>query len=117
MDIGIYPWVLQQLQDAGRVVHIDTNPHDLLVEEYPSEVRFVLELLLRNDPPDMQDALSDRSLPEYAIETLGRVGNQNTAEMLRRYLDHDVLGPVAVKAIDRLEHGSTVSNSAQSPPV
>jgi hypothetical protein len=64
----------------------------------------------------MEDVLSEPSLPVYVIETLGRVGDQNTAEMLRRYLDHDELGPVAVKAINRLEHGPTVSSSAQNSP-
>jgi hypothetical protein len=113
---GEVPHILQELQDAGEVLHIRLNPHDVLIEKCPSEVRLVLELLLHNDPPDMEDVLSEPSLPVYVIETLGRVGDQNTAEMLRRYLDHDELGPVAVKAINRLEHGPTVSSSAQNSP-
>jgi hypothetical protein len=96
------PVVLQELQSGGAIHAREVSPHDLLVAEHPGEVRRILEWAL-DQPAEVVGGFSIYSLPEYAIEVLGRVGNGSTAELLRRYLDDPQLGPVAVRAIGRLE--------------
>jgi hypothetical protein len=46
-------------------------------------------------------------LAGYVIDTLGYVGNADTVELLRSYVDDPSLGSVAIKSIRKLAEGRT----------
>ncbi|WP_123028718.1 nuclease-related domain-containing protein [Mycolicibacterium stellerae] len=76
-------------------------PHDLLLISYPEQIRVLMQWALTH-----RDELREWPEPHierYVVDTLGRVGNATTADMLRHYVDHPDLGQSAIAAIKAIE--------------
>lgn len=76
-------------------------PHDLLLNAYPEQICVLMQWALthRDELREWPYSRIDR----YVVETLGRVGNAATADMLRHYVDHPDLGQSAIAAIKAIE--------------
>jgi NACHT domain/Nuclease-related domain len=98
--------VLHHLSDAGVLrEHTGESAHHMVIAVYPDEVRTLLEWgLLHRDELTTYFKNGDRSRRDrYMVRTLGQVGDEQTARVLRAFLGDDDLGEDVVDAIRRLE--------------
>lgn len=91
------------VNDQGSVIH----PHQALTTAYPDQIRHLLEWALthRDELPAVHhewDPMGNTA--EYAVRVLGRVGNADTADLLRHHYVHDPdLGHDAVQAVHTID--------------
>lgn len=76
-------------------------PHDLLLAAYPEQIRILMQWALTHR--DELKEWPDPHIERYVVDTLGRVGNAATADMLRHYVSHPDLGQSAIAAIKAIE--------------
>jgi hypothetical protein len=82
-------------------------PHDLLLNAYPDQVRTLMQWALTHR--DQLKEWPDPGIHRYVVASLGRVGVQATADMLRHYVHHPDLEQAAVAAIKAIETRSDAS--------
>ena len=76
-------------------------PHDLLLSAYPEQICVLMQWALTHR--DELREWPDPRIERYVVDTLGRVGNAATADMMRHYVDHPDLGQPAIAAIKAIE--------------
>ena len=78
-----------------------------ILETFPAEVRSIVEWGLehRDSLISIFAASISRDRGEYLIDILGSVGNTDTVELLRTYVDDPTVAGSAIRAIRRLTGG------------
>jgi hypothetical protein len=94
---------LYQLENANQLTSDEASPPAQIMRTFPDEVRPILEWSIQH-PADLAAAFApawgDRT--QTLIRLLARVGNAESAELLREYADDPELGPHAIAAVKYL---------------